>query len=343
MSRNNSLTNSEKARLKNRIFDTIESVERKKSRKKVLLGIAASFLILAGTWSVLYLDTTEDISRYALDFEEDFTGSKDVQLILSQGNSILLTDDSSSITYSKSGQFLDLGDSKILTQDLAESKVTYNTVLVPYGRRLQIMLSDGTVAWLNSGTRLVYPATFQDGDREVYLEGEAIFDVKHDVQHPFRVISDNQEIEVLGTIFNVSSYKDETENFVVLKSGRVQVTHKNNSRESGRSFEITPGTKANLNLITGESKIGNVNVDQYFSWREGVLILKSNSLEHIMNKLSKYYNEDIWIWENELGKETFSGYLDLKDDIEKVIKTIQQSTSFNFRRTEDNKILITTK
>lgn len=159
------------------------------------------------------------------------------------------------------------------------------------------------------------------------------------------VLSENQEIEVLGTVFNVSSYADDDDNFVVLKSGSVQVAYKKElvSNKSSQKMVITPGTMANINLESNHVSSKQVNVNQYFSWKDGVLILKNNNLSYIMRRLSRYYNIPITIEDEALAKETFSGYLDLKDNAEKVIQTIKQTSNLDYQKTETNKFIITKK
>ena len=121
----------------------------------------------------------------------------------------------------------------------------YNTLIVPYGKRSQLQLADGSKVWLNSGSKLVYPVTFEGKRREVYIEGEAIFDVAHNAKQPFIVLSKDHEIEVLGTLFNVSNYLDDESISTTLKNGSVQIRYKTDSFLKGRKvLKIVPGTRS---------------------------------------------------------------------------------------------------
>ena len=262
-------------------------------------------------------------------------------LILSEDNKLKIGDDVADINYSSTGQKVTLGTTKELDQRTTNNnKIVYNTLLVPYGKRSKIKLSDGSTVWLNSGSRMVYPAVFNEDKREVYLEGEAIFDVAHNKNHPFIVVSEDHQIEVLGTVFGVTNYLDENIINTVLKSGSVQISYHNDpSPLSTDKVKISPGTRASYNRKTMSILSEKVNVDNYFSWREGVLIFKNNDLSFIMKRLSRYYNISISINDEISIDETFSGYLDLNENVEIVLQNIKESTNMDFMFFED-KIII---
>lgn len=337
------ITDSEKEELKKRIFQSVHKLKIRKKRIRYTLGTAASIALIAGFGFYFFEAPTESI----IDFVESsktirVNDSDKVVLILNESENVNIDEESSTINYSKTGQKVNIGTTKAIDQETSKNKkVVYNTLLVPYGKRSTIKLSDGSTIWLNSGSKLVYPAVFNGNKREVYLEGEAIFEVSHDKDHPFMVLSENQEIEVLGTVFNVSNYLDENSVSTVLKSGSVQISYKaSDFNTSNKKIKLSPGTLASYNKQADHMETKKVDVYNYFSWRDGVLIFKNNDLKHIMAKLSRYYNVDIVVKDADLANETFSGYLDLKDDIEKVVGTIKETTDFNYTRTEKNKIVI---
>ncbi|TYA92283.1 DUF4974 domain-containing protein [Seonamhaeicola marinus] len=155
----------------------------------------------------------------------------------------------------------------------------------------------------------------------------------------------DQEIEVLGTVFNVSSYPDDTNHFVVLKSGSVKLKSGLLEKRKllGNKYNeriITPGTKANFNLKNHLITEKQVNVEDYFAWINGVLIVKNDDLEHITKRLSRYYNVSISIENDEIKEETFSGYLDLKENIVKVLDVLKESTKLNYQIDDTNNINI---
>jgi ferric-dicitrate binding protein FerR (iron transport regulator) len=215
-----------------------------------------------------------------------------------------------------------------------------NTVIVPYGKRAQITLSDNSKIWLNSGSKLIYPACFATNKREVYLEGEAIFEVSHNKKHPFIVITADLDVRVLGTVFNVSSYRDDQTTSTILESGSVELNYKSNS-VFGRSKELmVPGMLAIYNPEQGNVEQSKVNTRHYTSWRDGYFIFEKQPLGGILKKISRYYNVSVRLSDEELGKETFSGNLDLKNSPDQVLKIIAELISAKVENI-DNQIVIT--
>ncbi|MCB4809139.1 FecR domain-containing protein [Tamlana sp. 62-3] len=341
------ITELEKVVLKNKIMASVDEIPKQKRRNRIAYSVVMCSVILLGTCFFMFKTTPEaSITKFVNESGNiNVNNTGEVVLVLSEGQSVNVTDDSKGINYSKSGETVVLGDTEQLQQNTQKNnKVLYNTLLVPYGRRGKIKLSDGSIVWLNSGSKIVYPAAFNGKRREVYLEGEAIFDVAHNKSKPFIVLSENQEVEVLGTVFCVTSYKDEKFTNTVLKSGSVKISYKENlaATDFTEKMKITPGTKASFNKGTKSIMSEKVNVDNYFSWRDGILIFKNNSLKYITKRVSRYYNVDVDILNNDLANETFSGYLDLNENIESVLQNIAASTDMIYTLNK-NKIIINQK
>lgn len=310
--------------------------EKFKKRSNQFLMIAASLVFLIGTALFLRTNTEPSINSFVESSpEHDMEHVEGVTLILGSGDNLNLEGENAKIQYSNDGEEVSLGSGKTVNQTSIENnKALFNTILVPYGKRTDLRLSDGSMVWLNSGSKLVYPAVFNGNTREVYLEGEAIFDVTHNPNMPFKVKSSNQEIEVLGTVFNVSSYRDDDLNYTVLKSGSVKINY---TDASIKGIKITPGTLASYNSISKKANTKEVNVNDYFSWRDGFLNFEKDTLKIIMTKLSRYYNVQIIIENEDLARQTFSGNLDLKDNVEKIIALIGETS--NFKTSSENGII----
>lgn len=338
------ITDSEKLELKTKIFNSIHKNRSMKKRLRLVFSMAASLILMLGLGWHFYQTPEESITDFvkSSDGVEPATDSDEVTLILGEGKNLKVDEKITAINYSSDGQKVTIGSTKEIDQATEKNnKTVYNTLLVPYGKRSKIKLSDGSMVWLNSGSKLVYPAVFNANKREVYLEGEAIFDVTHNKEKPFIVISDNQEIEVLGTVFGVTDYKDENTINTVLKTGSVQISYIRNaaSRSNIDKMKITPGTKATYNKSKQSITSEKVNVDNYFSWRDGVLIFKNNDLRYIAKRLSRYYNLEISIESEDLANETFSGYLDLNENLDDVIDNIKASTNMDYIFTGDQIII----
>src|SRR5690606_32315945 len=133
-----------------------------------------------------------------------------ITLVLGEGEGVKINEETTEVQYSANGKKVTIGNTRSIDQKINDNdKPIYNTLFVPYGKRSKLLLSDGRVVWLNSGPKLTYPAKFEGKKREVYIEGEAIFEVANNEESPFFVVSGNQKVKVLGTVFGVSNYTDE--------------------------------------------------------------------------------------------------------------------------------------
>lgn len=341
----NTITENEKFVLKNKLTQSIHSyIQQKKRYRYSFIAAAASVAIL---FSVVFYNqnntTYSPIEKFAKTIQ-NVQPTNEVALILSDQKNVEITVADSTIVYSKSGTNIAIGTSKTIHQETVfEEEIVFNTLLVPYGKRKKIVLSDGTKVWLNSGSKLVFPVSFKSDEREVFLEGEAIFEVAHNSEKPFFVKATHYNIKVLGTVFSVSNYKEDKAIETVLESGSVQINYKNNELFSATSsLKIVPG---NLATYSKENKILEVKIvdtEKYFAWRDGIFIFKNDSLATIMKKLSRYYDYRIIIKDKKLSEHTFSGYLDVNEDINHVMKTIMaaENSLFDYKITTDKKIII---
>jgi len=339
------ISEDEKSFLKNRITSSIKS--HKIRERKVAFSfafVAASIVLLFSVF--IYSSSTTAISpleKFAKSTENQFKNNE-VELILNGDKNITIQESDSVISYSNAGKNVAIGTSKKIAQKTTnKNEIAFNTLLVPYGKRKEIILNDGTKVWLNSGSKLIFPAYFSDDKREVYLEGEAIFEVAHNPKKPFFVKANAYNVQVLGTVFNISNYKDDDAIKTVLKSGSVQINYENNRLLSTtESIKITPNTLAVYHKNHKKVNTQQVKVDTYFSWRDGVFIFKNDSMASIMKKLSRYYDLEIIINNKNIATHTFSGHLDVKEDINLVMKTIitAENSAFNYTITEDKKLII---
>ena len=168
-----------------------------------------------------------------------------------------------------------------------EQANNYNELIVPKGGEFTLTLSDGTKVWLNSQSKIKYPVIFNDITREVYLEGEAYFEVTRDTQHPFHVnVKNGVSIEVLGTSFNVRSYMDENTIETVLEKGSVRMS------QGKDAVILIPGNKA-VYLPNEPIRLTTVNTELYTAWRHGQYIFMNESVENILKQLSRWYDIEV--------------------------------------------------
>ena len=197
-------------------------------------------------------------------------------------------------------------------------------VIIPYGKRSEIILADGTKIWLNAGSTLSYPVRFTGNSREVYLSGEAFFEVSSDRSKPFYVITGDLRIKVTGTRFNVTSYNDDIVTQAVLVEGRIEAAK---NRLFGRSVELSPGERIVYDRKENKMKKDKVDTELYTSWVNGYLILENEPVEEIFKKLERYYDKKIVV-EGLSGQYRFTGKLNLAEDLEKVLKNVAFPASF---------------
>ncbi len=192
----------------------------------------------------------------------------------------------------------------------------YVEIFCPMGARTSFKLPDGTTGFINSGSSLKYPISFSNG-RNVVLTGEAYFDVYHDESNPFVVHTDNMQVKVLGTKFNVSAYSDAPEEEVVLSSGRVELRS-----VDGEVFNVlTPNQKLVLNTEENTFEVNAVEASEYTEWTEGKLVFRNEDLSQVAERLGRWYNADI-VFEND-GMYPYNFRATFEDEtLDEVLKLI---------------------
>lgn len=260
------------------------------------------------------------------------------QLTVPEANSeiLLITPDQElNIANNSKLQYTVDGDLVIdsLTVDNSSSKKdidepAYSQIIVPKGKRSHIFFADGTEMYINSGTRVVYPTVFSKDKREIFVDGEVYLNVKRDEKSPFHVKTENLEVKVLGTVFNVCSYNNEDATSVVLVSGKVEVV--NNKKE-----KIILNPNELLTYDTDNMVKSYVDVFDHICWTQNMMILKHERLDKLLKRLSRYYGKEIY-YTPEVGTRTISGKLDLRDDLESVMNIISTLTSLKYQTKDDS-------
>jgi ferric-dicitrate binding protein FerR (iron transport regulator) len=223
------------------------------------------------------------------------------------------------------------------SDEISSKKLAYNTLNIPYGKRFELELSDGTIVHMNSGTSLKYPVRFlKNQNRQVFLTGEAFFEVSKDKAHPFTVNTQELNIEVLGTKFNVNSYDDENTSDVVLVEGKVQLYK--DKKTANNIVQLTPGLKGSNNRTQQNITTNIVNTSSYTAWVRGELIFKNIPFDAIVKKLERHYNVAFINKNKILGKEVFNASFK-GESIEEVLTYFSDSYAINYT-IKDNKIII---
>ena len=219
------------------------------------------------------------------------------------------------------------------------SSIKYNYLTIPRGGQFSLKLSDGTEVWLNSESQLKYPVSFRENEtRQVELiYGEAYFDVSPSTDNQgakFKVLNKSQEVEVLGTEFNIKAYLDEAMVYTTLVEGKVVVnnaTHKE---------ILLPNQQSKIDIKSKILTIDEVDVYSEVSWRDGLFSFKSKPLNEIMIVLARWYDVEV-VFENIEHKAIkFNGVLSKNDSIEEILTVIMKTKFINAYDIKDKKIII---
>lgn len=219
------------------------------------------------------------------------------------------------------------------------SKTVYNYLTIPRGGQFHLVLSDGTKVWLNSETQLKYPVAFTDGiTRQIELVyGEAYFEVSPSTKHKgvkFKVLNQSQEVEVLGTHFNIKAYKDETNLFTTLVEGRVAVS------SQGKKQILNPNEQANLNLQNNTIAVTEVDVYNEISWKDGVFSFRKKPLGEIMKVLSRWYDIEVQFENQDSKNARFNGVLGKEQKIEDILKRIKKFKVIKDYEIKNKKVIL---
>ena len=255
-------------------------------------------------------------------------GNSKAVLILNDGSVHDLTT-SKHLVLTESGADIKVEGNKLLyteEEDVSKS-IKYNTLIIPRGGEFFLQLSDGTKVWLNSETTLRYPVQFIGEERKVELTGEAFFEVARNEKVPFLVESGDQTVKVLGTEFNISSYKENSLISTTLVKGSVEVFIKN---KPDKRQTLVPNEQITISKIDGLISKQKVNPYQYIAWKDGRFVFDDQNLCEIMKTLSKWYNVDVVFAREELKNFRFTGNLERYSDFGEVLKKIQKTNEVEF-------------
>ncbi len=292
-------------------------INKKKQRNLYVWLSAAMFFIVAafGFWFYNHTDTTT-IAKVGAKISKD-----EVQLITSEGEGINLVLGKDSL--------IQVGSLTINTQDktiksLNSQNEELQTLVIPAKRNYELVLSDGTKVYLNSATVLKFPAVFAGNKREVYLEGEAYFEVTKNKEKPFIVNTKNADIQVLGTSFNVNTYIPKNIKTSLIE-GAVRLTDKTKKQ----TIRLTPGFEAVYKEKSG-FEIKSFDTDDILAWRRGVYYFHNVKIEELAPVISRWFDMSLDIVPAEKYNElTVSGLIE-KGQLEAFLKDLETSANIDY-------------
>lgn len=249
------------------IYSSIKSsASRPLKTGQFLLGIAAVLLLLVSIGGMIYYNIYG--TKNILKFEESVVSDQGkVKILLPDGKVSGFDTQHAEIHLIPTGELTVNGDTVTRAVDYAQAeRSSLANILIPYGKQSQFIIACGSKIWLNSGSRFSYPLNFSGDIRQVYLSGEVFFDVQTDNSGLFQVITDDINIKVTGTSFNVNSYSEDPTTQAVVLFGKALAGR---NRLFGGTFEITPGERLVYNKENDLIEKKNANVELFSSWING--------------------------------------------------------------------------
>lgn len=309
-----------------------------------LMKYAAILLVVFCSGGITYYFIQHSEKQYQFELAETpQTISDKALIILADGSQVSLEKQISEISYSKNGQQIIVNNDTI-NQQPGTQKEQINKVIIPYGKKSMIILSDGTKVWLNAGSQLIYPTAFINKTRQVMLIGEAYFDVAKNPAKPFIVRASDIHVQVLGTRFDISAYPEDKMIQAVLEEGKVSLKY------SGKGIlnrdyvvDMVPNQKIELDKTTGEAKSQMVDIRRYVSWKDGMLEFEKCDLIRALKQVERYYNVKIQLADPMIGLYKLSGKLDLKDEPEEVLNVIKLTVPIDWQKKSNGDFVILSK
>jgi ferric-dicitrate binding protein FerR (iron transport regulator) len=214
-----------------------------------------------------------------------------------------------------------------------EEELVMQTLHIPAGQRAELTLTDGTKVWLNALTTLTFPNKFTKDSREVYLDGEAYFDVSHNAEKIFTVNTNQYLVNVYGTEFNVSAYSRSDLFETALIDGSVEVVALHDTQK----IQLNPGNR--VYLKDGKLISGSILDYNHFLWKKGVISFEHERIEDILNKLRLYYDIAIENKNTRINNMRYTGKFHTKDGIEHVLNVLKIPTKLRFTKDNENNII----
>jgi len=323
---------------KDALYSIVMQNINKHNKRKVLFKYVSSIAVVLaiGIVSVVYLNLNKNGSQLAPIEGDVIVGqtlhNEEVHII--SGDNKTNLSNNSKLEFTQNDNIV-ITDSTQSKQELKLASASINKLVVPFGKRSNLIFADGTKVWVNSGTQVEFPSKFTGQTREITVNGEIYIEVKEDKQTPFIVRTNNMDIQVYGTSFNVYDYYDDLTKTVVLVEGSVGV------KTAGKVTKLEPNRK--LEITNGEITEESVDVSEYICWTQGVMRFKETPVSEILKKVGRYYNVE---FENSpdisLNDKTFSGKLFLSNNLDSVMVSISLLSSTKYER-ENDKIYISKK
>ena len=287
--------------------------------------VAASVLLVVGIGGYL-LQNRKEVSTPVVEKQADIPpGKEGAVLTLADGREVVLDSLGNGVIATQNGTQVVLKNGALAyAGDAGSGEAVYNNLTTPKGRQFQMVLPDGTKAWLNAASSLRYPTAFSGDNREVEVRGEVYFDVAKNANQPFIIHLSNQvKIQVLGTQFNVNAYSNEATIKTTLVEGSIKITS-GASVAGGSSVVLYPGQQAQIGDAPGIKVLNNADVDKAVAWKSGIFNFEDSGLEEVMRQVERWYDIEV-VYEKGIPDIRFGGKLSNDVSLSGLIRSLQDS------------------
>ncbi|MDK2842839.1 MAG: transrane sensor [Anaerophaga sp.] len=298
-------------------------------RKWRILYTSAAAVLLLTLITVLYtVNRKETIPDKQIASIGEVMSQDKVQLIT--GNQVVDMENNATVQLSEK-------ENAVIRDSLSQKEIDLkdnqtNRLIVPFGKRSSVLLADGSMVYVNSGTELEFPSAFSGKTREISVKGEIFIEVARQ-GHPFIIHTPQSQITVYGTSFNVSSYTDEQSESVVLVNGSVEV------KTANGSLMLKPSEMAKID--NGNIQRQQVDVMEYISWKDGYMQLNKAPLTDLLKKIGRYYNVEFnYEASLNLQNQSCSGKLFLSDNLNDVLESFSKMTFLDYKKLNEGVIYI---
>lgn len=308
--------------------------------KPVTIAAAAS-LIIAGYFGVFKIakQPVRPAAAKTVVKKDVQPGGNKAFITLANGKKISLTDAKNGELAAESGLTITkTSDGKLFYRfarhqttrpDSSAIRPSFNVIETPKGGQYQVSLPDGTRIWLNAASSLRYPTVFNGKQRIVELTGEAYFEVAPNRKMPFIVKTKNQQVEVLGTHFNIKCYPEEHQTITTLAEGAVNVALNMQRHKQISSATLKPGEQSVITAEENGIHIRKADMETTMGWKNGYIIFNAADIQTIMQQVSRWYNIDIR-YEGKIPQRTFTGRVSRSSNLSSLLK-IMELSNIHFR------------
>lgn len=290
----------------------------------VILAVSVSLLLFKGKTAI------ENISKNKPGLAKNsiVPGSNKAILTLADGSTINLDNSNKgTLTHQGAATINKLNNGQLVynaTNQPDNGATLYNTATTPRGGQYQVVLSDGTKVWLNSASSIKYPVTFSGKERHIELAGEAYFEVAKNKKMPFTIAVKGNNIEVLGTHFNVMAYNDDDNLVTTLLEGSVKI------KKGGSEALLKPGQQAIIDDGQEKYIVSEVNTDDAVAWKNGYFVFDNENIQSIMKKVARWYDIDVK-YAGVTKDQSFGGTVSRFSDVNELLKVLELTGTIHFK------------